>query len=116
MLRQIVRHTGNCAEVIGETDTTCPIIMQLQIPPLPRHVTLAQIEQYEAEVRDPTGIGMSIPRPPGYWEASPGLGGVIIADGCGWAFGVSGGTGVPIDDFWRKSLNCRSYQILLGLR
>lgn len=37
-----------------------------------------------------------------------GLSGVVVADGCGFGFGIEGGKGVRIDDFWRKSVNCKS--------
>ena len=62
---------------------------------------------WEDEARDPSGIALSLDRPPGYWEGI-GLGGVVVADECGWAFGLDGGTGVKIDDFWRRSVNCTS--------
>ena len=81
--------------------------MHLTVPPLPIGVTQAEMELYEAEMREPTGIKLSLPTPPHYWEGV-GLGGVLVADQCGWAFGLEGGKGVPIDDFWARSLNCES--------
>ena len=60
---------------------------------------------YESELRQPSGIAMSLKKLPAYWEGL-GLGGVVVADQCGWAYGIEGGTGVVIDDFWRKSVNC----------
>lgn len=56
-------------------------------------------------MHDPTGIKVSLPRPPNYWEGV-GLGGVIVADQCGWAFGLEGGSGVKIDEFWSRSIEC----------
>jgi hypothetical protein len=106
VLELVIQECGTDVGTADDTPTRCPLIIQLQIPPIPRGLSFEEIQLYESELHDPTGIRMSLARPPRYWEASPGIGGVIIADGCGWAYGVSGGTGVAIDDFWRKSLNC----------
>ena len=86
--------------------TKCPLQIHLTLPPLPPTTSLTQLKQYQAEQIDPTGLGWSLPRPPGYWETGSGLGGVIIAEECGWGFGIEGGNGIAIDDFWRKSVNC----------
>ena len=68
---------------------------------------------YEKEMHDPTGIRVSLPRPPNYWEGK-GIGGVLIADQCGWAFGLEGGKGVQIDEFWSRSINCELANSLLS--
>jgi hypothetical protein len=81
--------------------------MHFALPPLPPGVSPAAMELYEGEMREPTGIKVSLPAPPNYWEGV-GLGGVLVADQCGWAFGLEGGKGVTIDGFWARSLNCRS--------
>lgn len=47
-------------------------------------------------------------RPPGYSQLPPGLGGVVIADGCGWALGIEDGEGLGVDDFWRREVDCAS--------
>ncbi len=96
------------------TETTCPLLIYLTLPPLPPGVAPHEIALYENELRNPTGIGMSLTRPPGYWEGL-GLGGVAVADQCGWVFGIDGGTGVKIDEFWRKSVNCASRSFVLRL-
>jgi hypothetical protein len=80
--------------------------MHLSLPPLPAGTQPAEIEAYNAELANPTGILSSLTRPPQYWSAREGLGGVIIADQCGFAFGFEQGKGVGLDDFWRKSINC----------
>lgn len=51
-------------------------------------------------------------RPPGYSQLPPGLGGVVVADGCGWALGVDGGEGLEVDDFWRREVSCTSNLLL----
>ena len=66
---------------------------------------------YEEELHNPTGIRLSLPRPPNYWDGT-GLGGVAIADKCGWAFGIEGGKGLKLVDFWRKSINCKLVLLL----
>ena len=85
--------------------TTCPLLVHLTVPPLPPGVSPEIIELYDSELRHPTGIRADLPTPPGYWQGL-GLGGVIVADQCGWAMGIEGGTGLRVDEFWRKSMNC----------
>lgn len=89
------------------TETTCPLLVYLTVPPLPPGVSADAVALYENELQHPSGIATSLEKPPGYWEGL-GLGGVVVVDECGWAFGIEGGTGVMIDDFWRKSVNCTS--------
>ncbi|KAL7422798.1 hypothetical protein Q5752_002094 [Cryptotrichosporon argae] len=88
--------------------TTCPVYITLAAPPLPPQASLADIELYSAELRRPTGILASLPRPPQYWHGL-GLGGAVVSDQCGVAFELSGGKGVGIDDFWRKSINYAAF-------
>lgn len=45
-------------------------------------------------------------RPRGYSQLPPGLGGVVVADGCGWALGIEDGEGLGVDDFWRREVDC----------
>jgi hypothetical protein len=79
----------------------------MTVPPLPHGTSPLELERYEEELLRPTGIRLSMPKPPNYWDGL-GLGGVIIADQCGVAVGFEKGRGVRIDDFWRKSVNCKS--------
>lgn len=90
-----------------DTVTSCPLLVHLTLPPLPPGTTREELELYDAEVRDPTGLRLSLPSPPNYWDGI-GLGGVIIADQCGWAFGLEGGKGTRIEEFWNQSINCKS--------
>lgn len=78
----------------------------MRLPPLPSYYTAAELEAYEAELRNPTGILSSLRKPPSYW--GDGFGGVMIAEGCGWALGIEGGSGVKIDSFWNDSIVCES--------
>jgi len=78
----------------------------MTVPPLPHGTSPLELERYEEELLRPTGIRLSLPRPPNYWDGV-GLGGVIVADQCGVAIGFEKGKGVRIDDFWRKSINCK---------
>lgn len=79
----------------------------MTVPPLPHGTSPHELERYEEELLRPTGIRLSLPRPPNYWDGA-GLGGVMVADQCGVAIGFEKGKGVRIDDFWRKSINCES--------
>ena len=96
---------GN-ALMVDPAETACPLLIYLSLPPLPPGISREAIALYEDELRHPTGIRLSLTEPPRYWEGL-GLGGVAIADECGWAFGIDGGTGVKIDEFWRKFVNCK---------
>lgn len=78
----------------------------MTVPPLPHGTSPLELERYEEELLRPTGIRLSLPHPPNYWDGV-GLGGVIIADQCGVGIGFEKGKGVRIDDFWRKSINCK---------
>jgi hypothetical protein len=84
----------------------------MTVPPLPHGTSPLELERYEEELLRPTGIRLSLPRPPNYWDGV-GLGGVLVADQCGVAIGFEKGKGVRIDDFWRKSINCE-FQLLLN--
>ncbi|WWC98821.1 hypothetical protein V866_005714 [Kwoniella sp. B9012] len=95
--------------------TTCPLLIHLLLPPLPHGVTKEEIDFYRHEVQNPTGIKSSIPRPPSYWEVGNGLGGVIVADECGWAMGITDGHGVDIDLFWERSINYAAYATISQL-
>jgi hypothetical protein len=78
----------------------------MTLPPLPHGTSPHELERYEEELLRPTGIRLSMPRPSNYWDGI-GIGGVIVADQCGVAIGFEKGKGVRIDDFWRKSINCK---------
>jgi hypothetical protein len=78
----------------------------MTVPPLPHGTSHHELERYEEELLRPTGIRLSMPRPANYWDGI-GIGGVIVADQCGVAIGFEKGKGVRIDDFWRKSINCK---------
>ncbi|WVW81137.1 hypothetical protein I302_103128 [Kwoniella bestiolae CBS 10118] len=95
--------------------TTCPLLLHLTLPPLPMGVTEEEIEFYNHEVQNPTGIKSAIPRPPSYWEVGNGLGGVIVADQCGWAMGITDGHGIDIDSFWERSINYAAYATISQL-
>ncbi|RXK41711.1 hypothetical protein M231_00946 [Tremella mesenterica] len=97
-----------------QTQTSCPLYIHFTLPPFSIHGTKSEIELYEDELQNPTGLRLSLPRPPRYWEGI-GLGGVIIADQCGWAFGLEGGKGLGIEDFWRKSGNYAAYATIAQL-
>ena len=101
--------------MVDPAETTCPLLVYLTVPPLPPGVTRDAIAIYENELRRPSGIAMSLEKPPNYWEGI-GLGGVVVADECGWAFGIEGGTGLKIDDFWRKSVNCELFLLAVADR
>lgn len=90
---------------VSET-TTCPLLIHLALPPIPSASLSAEIQAYHAEISNPTGLLASMKRPPGYSQLPPGLGGVVVADGCGWALGVEGGEGLEVDDFWRREVDC----------
>ncbi|WWD20527.1 hypothetical protein CI109_105003 [Kwoniella shandongensis] len=89
--------------------TTCPLLIYMTLPPLPKGVSPFEIEAYERELQNPTGIRSGMRRPPGYWESGVGLGAVVVADGCGVVLGLEGGKGLGIDDFWRKSVNYAAF-------
>ncbi|WWC72337.1 uncharacterized protein I206_106299 [Kwoniella pini CBS 10737] len=95
--------------------TTCPLLIHLTLPPLPSGVTKEEIDFFNSEVQNPTGIKGAIPRPPSYWEVGRGLGGVIVADQCGWVMGIEGGKGVGIDEFWSRSIEYAAYAIISQL-
>ena len=101
--------------ITDETITSCPLLVHLSVPPLPSETTQKEIELYDAEIHNPTGLRVSLPHPVNYWEGV-GLGGVIVADQCGWAFGLEGGTGIKIDEFWDRSINCESGSRILVIR
>lgn len=92
--------------MVDETTTRCPLLVHLTVPPLPVGTSAELLEMYESEMHDPTGIRISLPHPPSYWEGT-GLGGVLVADQCGWAYGLEGGKGVKIEEFWSRSINCK---------
>ncbi|OCF42632.1 hypothetical protein I317_03491 [Kwoniella heveanensis CBS 569] len=92
--------------------TTCPLLIHLTLPPIPRGTSREEIEEYEQELQNPTGLLSSMRRPPRYWESSVGLGGVIVADGCGWVMGIEGGHGMAIYDFWNESVR---YSVYAGI-
>jgi hypothetical protein len=87
----------------------------MTVPPLPHGTSPLELERYEEELLRPTGIRLSLPRPPNYWDGV-GLGGVIVADQCGVAIGFEKGKGVRIDDFWRKSINCKLSSSLISYK
>ncbi|WVF68112.1 hypothetical protein IAT40_002875 [Kwoniella sp. CBS 6097] len=89
--------------------TTCPLLIHLTLPSLPRGTSKEEIEAYEKELQNPTGLLSSMRRPPRYWESGVGLGGVIVADGCGWAMGIEGGQGMAVYDFWNESIRYSVY-------
>jgi hypothetical protein len=89
--------------------SSCPLLIHLSVPPIPPGVTQAELQAYEAELANPTGILSSMTRPPAYWNSRPGMGGVIIADQCGFAYGIEHGKGMGIEEFWSKSLNYAAY-------
>lgn len=95
------------ADLADVTITSCPLMVHFSLPPIPAGVSLAAVAQWEEEMASPTGIRSSLHRPPGYWEGI-GLAGVAVADECGFVFGIDGGKGVKLDDFWQKSVNCKS--------
>lgn len=95
---------------VANTVTSCPVLIYMTVPPLPHGTSPQELERYDQEVSDPTGIRLSLPKPPNYWDGV-GLGGVIVADQCGVAVGFEGGVGIRIDDFWKKSINCESTAI-----
>ncbi|WWC92049.1 uncharacterized protein L201_007003 [Kwoniella dendrophila CBS 6074] len=95
--------------------TTCPLLLHLTVPPLPPGVTKEDIDFYNSEIQNPTGIKSAIPRPPSYWQVGKGFGGVIIADQCGWAMGIQGGEGVGIDEFWSRSINYAAFATISQL-
>jgi hypothetical protein len=86
--------------------TSCSLLIHLTVPQLPWGIDPTAVEEYERELHDPSGIATSLTHPPNYWDGV-GLGGVIVAEQCGWAMGLEGGTGVRLDEFWRKSVNCK---------
>jgi len=104
-----IRHLRRGGQLIATdvTATRCPLLVYMTLPPLPYGTSLEAIRRYDEEMHRPSGIGSSIPRPPEYWEGI-GLAGVAVADECGFALGFEKGTGVKIDQFWRKSVNCQS--------
>ncbi|KAL1409803.1 hypothetical protein Q8F55_003800 [Vanrija albida] len=94
--------------------TRCPLVIQVSLPPLPAGVHPADVAAYESELSSPTGILTSLARPPRYWEGQ-GLGGVAVSTECGLAIGFANGRGVPIDDFWRRSINYAAYATVTQL-
>lgn len=92
--------------MIDSPITNCPLLIHLSLPPLPADVDLKDVKRYDEELRNPSGLRTSLRRPPSYWQQG-GLGGVMIADQCGFAIGLEGGTGMKLEDFWRKTCNCR---------
>jgi hypothetical protein len=93
------------ADKADDTRTSCPILVYMTVPPLPQGTSPQELERYEEESLRSSGIRLSLPKPPNYWDGV-GLGGIIVADQCGVALGFDKGHGVRIDDFWRKSVNC----------
>ncbi|KIR79484.1 ligase [Cryptococcus gattii EJB2] len=96
---------------VSET-TTCPLLIHLTLPPIPSSSLASEIQAYHAELSNPTGLLASMKRPPGYSQLPPGLGGVVVADGCGWALGIEGGEGLGVDDFWRREVD---YSVMIAL-
>ncbi|WOO79767.1 DSC E3 ubiquitin ligase complex subunit 1 [Vanrija pseudolonga] len=94
--------------------TRCPLVIQVSLPPLPAGVHPADVAAYESELSSPTGILTSLVRPPRYWEGK-GLGGVAVSTECALAIGFDNGRGVPIDDFWRRSVNYAAYATVTQL-
>lgn len=86
--------------------TKCPLLIHLALPPLPQGVRLEDVLRYDSELANPTGLLFSLKKPPTYWQGV-GLGGVIVGDQCGFVAGLDRGRGVPLDDFWRKTINCK---------
>ncbi|WVQ74741.1 hypothetical protein IAR50_004346 [Cryptococcus sp. DSM 104548] len=95
--------------------TTCPLLVYLTLPQIPAHLSKADIEAYERELAHPTGLLATMKRPPGYWEVSPGLGGVVVADQCGWALGIEGGKGIPVDEFWKSGITYSAFATITQL-
>ncbi|KAE8537615.1 hypothetical protein D1P53_006324 [Cryptococcus gattii VGV] len=89
---------------VSET-TTCPLLIHLTLPPIPSSSLASEIQAYHAELSNPTGLLASMKRPRGYSQLPPGLGGVVVADGCGWALGIEDGEGLGVDDFWRREVD-----------
>ncbi|ODN80188.1 hypothetical protein L198_07845 [Cryptococcus wingfieldii CBS 7118] len=123
LLREMEREVGNQenAFVLGNMKpddiseiTTCPLLISLTLPPLPPHWK-AEIDAYDRELVNPTGLLASMNRPPGYWQTLPGLGGVVVADQCGWALGIEGGKGVPVGEFWRDGVTYSAFATLTQL-
>ncbi|BEJ11489.1 hypothetical protein CspHIS471_0109110 [Cutaneotrichosporon sp. HIS471] len=94
--------------------TKCPLLIHLSLPPLPPGVRLEDVLQYDNELSNPTGLLFSLKKPPTYWQGV-GLGGVIVGDQCGFVAGLDRGRGVPLDDFWRKTVNYAAYATLSQL-
>jgi hypothetical protein len=97
--------TRSSLDIADTPVTTCPLFIHLALPPIPPGVDVADVTRYDEELRHPSGLRMSLRRPPSYWQDA-GLGGVLIADQCGIAIGLDGGTGMKLEDFWRKTCNC----------
>ncbi|CAK9785846.1 hypothetical protein CC85DRAFT_287654 [Cutaneotrichosporon oleaginosum] len=96
------------------SSTKCPLLIHLSLPPLPAGVQLEDVLRYDSELANPTGLLFSLKRPPTYWQGV-GLGGVIVGDQCGFVAGLDRGRGVPLDDFWRKTVNYAAYATLSQL-
>ncbi|WRT70497.1 uncharacterized protein IL334_007495 [Kwoniella shivajii] len=95
--------------------TTCPLLIHLTLPPIPSTISKQELDFYNSEIQFPTGIKASLPIPPAYWQVGKGLGGVIIADQCGWIMGIEGGKGIGIDDFWDRSVSYAAFATLSQL-
>nr|ODN88861.1 hypothetical protein L204_06299 [Cryptococcus depauperatus CBS 7855] len=83
--------------------TSCSLLIHLALPPLPLSVNQHALDDYIFETEHPTGILASLPVPPQYWQVGKGMGGLLLADECGWALGVEGGRGMSVTEFWSKS-------------
>ena len=115
MAGRVLGGHGVMLTILANTVTSCPILVYITVPPLPHGTYPQELERYDQEVSDPSGIRFSLPKPPNYWDVTSGvgLGGVIVADQCGVVVGFEGGKGIRIDDFWKKSVNCESSPTLL---
>lgn len=99
-------------KLTSESATTkCPLLVHLSLPPLPAGVHLEDVLRYDSELANPTGLLFSLKKPPEYWQGV-GLGGVIVGDQCGFVAGLDRGRGVPLDDFWRRTVNCKLSSLL----
>ena len=70
------------------SDPACPIQVHLRLLPVPFPYSAHLLEEYEREMRDPTGI--YVQGPPNGIEVE----GVAIFEECGVAFGLTGGQGI----------------------
>ena len=92
-------HGGGCVQTAPDFSTldafadpfpvtTCTLHLELRLLPLPEGYTADMLQQYEAELRDPTGITLS-PPPVGIK-----MEGIALLDDCGLAYGLDKGNGL----------------------